>query len=667
MSGFAQTYSQRSAVKASATLRTDPWPAIIIKCEDDLTASKWTIYRKDEKTNQYDYLGEIKAGIDTAFMDEDIDVGDQYTYLIHKESVNKVMGYTLLTAGFETQRKFDYGTCLLIIEKELEADINASLDIYKTDLIREGWRVISHLASNTNDHFEIKKTIKNSYTQSDSTLTAVVLIGNLAVPYSGNMAPDGHTASAPPDHQGAWPADAYYGDLDTVWTDDSVALKNTPARTENTNKRNDGKFDQNIIWNGTELMVGRIFLDGFDEFEPDRVKIYNRYFKRNHEFRTNQYQFEDKAIVNDQFENITEGFAGVGLRHFGQMVGDENVTENTSLLANAIDQKLLWAYGCGGGDYDRCGNRLRDKNGKRVDSFSVSQTSDYFNYNVNCAFNILFGSFFGDWDNDNNLLRAPLAGKSPALATFWAGRPVWHLNEFAHGMPLGQSLLTTQNTDIFLFSDIESAYTYEKMTHIALMGDPTLHLRNIDPFDQSINVSNEMSPNIELSWSGSNEYDGYYVLIKSNHPDSSYKLLNETPIITNSFTTQKLPIDSYLFKIIPIKYYQSPTGSFEVHAQFASGNFSILGDFDNNQNINSKTLSVDIYPNPSHQNLTIKLNKKVRVIEIYSTDGKLIKSINANQKTIHLQTDNFNSGLYTIRVILNHEVITKPFLITHPN
>ena len=44
------------------------------------------------------------------------------------------------------------------------------------------------------------------------------LFGHVPVPYSGDIVPDGHA----PDHQGAWPCDGFYGDMDGLWTDCSV-------------------------------------------------------------------------------------------------------------------------------------------------------------------------------------------------------------------------------------------------------------------------------------------------------------------------------------------------------------------------------------------------------------------------------------------------------------
>lgn len=63
------------------------------------------------------------------------------------------------------------------------------------------------------------------------------------MPYSGNICPDGHCDI----HQGAWPADMYYGDTvgdesNAVWSDLEDYTTYGPARMSNV--PGDGKFDQ---------------------------------------------------------------------------------------------------------------------------------------------------------------------------------------------------------------------------------------------------------------------------------------------------------------------------------------------------------------------------------------------------------------------------------------
>ncbi len=80
-----------------------------------------------------------------------------------------------------------------------------------------------------------------------------LLFGNIPVPYSGNINPDGHD-----DHKGAWPTDYYYGEFDAgAWTDNLVN-NDTASRVANRNIPGDGKFDQSQTPTPPELVVSRV-------------------------------------------------------------------------------------------------------------------------------------------------------------------------------------------------------------------------------------------------------------------------------------------------------------------------------------------------------------------------------------------------------------------------
>ena len=90
-------------------------------------------------------------------------------------------------------------------------------------LTGDGWTVIRRDVSRTDSAANIKSVIQSEYARDPARVRSVFLFGHIPVPYSGNLNPDGH-----PDHQGAWPTDAYYGDMDGTWTDNSIS--NTSAQ-----------------------------------------------------------------------------------------------------------------------------------------------------------------------------------------------------------------------------------------------------------------------------------------------------------------------------------------------------------------------------------------------------------------------------------------------------
>ena len=81
---------------------------------------------------------------------------------------------------------------------------------------------------------EVKETIAALYRAAPDRLRQVLLLGHVPVPYSGNIAPDHHYRPTgnglTPTHQGAWPADIYYGDMVGAWTDTTVDTCNNDIR-----------------------------------------------------------------------------------------------------------------------------------------------------------------------------------------------------------------------------------------------------------------------------------------------------------------------------------------------------------------------------------------------------------------------------------------------------
>lgn len=638
---IAQELGLQRAVEVTAESIEKPFAQVKLIWSDDFDASKWTVYKKDDE-GTFTFLSTVNSP-DTSYVDENVRIGERYTYLIHKEDVTSVLGFGTVTTGVRSKAKHSHGTILVIVEEKLYDAISSTIDQYFNDLKMEGWRVIVHQTSSTATHFDLKAQIKDYHTKSDSTLSTVVLVGDLAIPYSGFIAPDGHTA----DHLGAWPADVYYGDLDGTWTDKQIDTE-TPERPENDNIPGDGKFDQSVIPSDVELMLGRIYLERFDAFESNRFKLYRRYFERNHEFRSSNYRFGNQAIINDDFIDLPEGFAGIGHRSFASAVGRENVS-NGRLLDLARDTSYLLAYGCGNGDYFRAGVKLRNQKGKKIDSFQVSETSDYFEYNINCGINILFGSYFGDWDSDDNLLRAPLAGNSPALATLWAGRPVWHLDELNNGLPIGYSVRTSQNSDIHLFDYIENInLTYERLIHVSLMGDPTIHLQYEKGISNLKVAAGPGRKTADLTWTPSTEAEGYYVYRRDSVKDI-YELLTQVPITENFFTDSFPKEGTNEYMVRASHMHLSPSGSFEMLTPGSTE--KVTGIMGLGKSIENHEQDISVFPNPTSGQITISSSSPVQSVQIIDIKGRVLQEHSGFVNQKNLNTEDLKPGIYLLKAV----------------
>ena len=158
---------------------------------------------------------------------------------------------------------------------------------------------------------------------------------------------------------------------------------------------------------------------------------------------------------------------------------------------------MLFAYGSGGGSWTSA-------------SGVGDSLVDFGKKNSKAVFNVLFGSYFGDWDCADNFLRAPLAGtpNSLGLCDSWGGIFLQHM---ALGEPIGFSTRFSQNYiqyggwQAFGYSNHDSAI------NMNLMGDPTLRLHSVTPPFQV--MANSAAGGITLGWTVSPDaaVGGYHV------------------------------------------------------------------------------------------------------------------------------------------------------------
>ncbi len=445
-------------------------------------------------------------------------------------AVRSEFGYVY--AGNEAPAIEDRGTILLLIDDSYVPALNAEIEQLKNDFILDGWKVQQKLIHSNENVVAVKTQVQQVY-NSVNDLTALFLLGNIPVPYSGNIYPDTHS-----EHKGAWPADLYYGDMDGTWTDETVNTT-TAFFNENHNVPGDGKFDQSIIPSTIELQVGRVDLSRMFLFNDSEIELTRNYLNKNHAFKTGQVNTVRRGLIDDNFNRQFAACAANGYRNFSIMFGWENIDE-VDYRTTLQNQSYLWSYGCG--------------SGSNIDVAGVTSTANFANDNLQTIFTMLFGSQFGDWNHENNVLRAAIAS-GQTLTNVWAGNPDWFFHHMPLGHNIGYSTIKTQNSD-------NGVYLPGKQNiHVALMGDPTLRMHPVvPPTALSINNINE---GIELDWTAPvNETIAGYNVYRSNTIDGNFSKINNNLITNNNFTDIH-PMDGYNVYIVKtVKLESSCSGTY---------------------------------------------------------------------------------------------------------
>jgi hypothetical protein len=435
-----------------------------------------------------------------------------------------------------------------------------------------------------------------------------------------------------PSHRGAWPADVYYGDLDGIYTDDTVNTT-LPARPENDNIPGDGKFDQNLITSRPEIAVGRADFSDLPCFvDKTEAELTKRYLQKNHAFRSGHVIHSGNAFMCDNMEfyygnnAATDGFielySKIGDNNFSALTND--LFPNYSYFLNVRDSlqshSYLASYISGTSGYTNIDN-----------IFTAGQINQMSG--INSVFNWSFGAFFGDWDNPCNLMRMFIGSSGTALTQIWAGNPSAYFHMFGFDRTIGQTIVEHQWNFNTNHHNLPNPYAdnYYRRVHIALMGDPTLRLSYENP---PVNPTAETGPqpgSVLLSWSSNGDSQANYLVFRAQNDDQAFELIGETQ--ANQFSFLDLnPLQGQSVYMVRAKaLHTTGSGSFY---NLSSGRFVTF----NNISSVSVTFQSNVICLPANQ---VEIN--------YSVSNNL----NNASATVIGYLNNPNAPLLTQNIILN--------------
>lgn len=529
----AQNYGQQAALTMEAVCTKSP-ACIVLGWPVRTDIKNYALQRKATGTSTVTLS---LTATSSSYTDTTVSAGVVYEY--------KLIGYPLVTgtptsfgsvrAGIEIPLVESRGKVLIIMESSIVNQNVSKINRLNDDLTGEGW-VVDQLVVNASDSVaSVKSQIVSRYTAAGATLKSLILLGHVPVPYSGNLNPDSHT-----EHKGAWPCDGYYGDMhDSVWTDSTVN-NSTAARPENRNIPGDGKFDQSSFPGTVELSVGRIDFDNLPAFAPlTHADLIGRYLDKNHNFRTGTTSVARSGLVDDNLASMTEALSAAGRRAICASFGGANLIDGDFLTHGSAK---LMGVGIGYGSYDSIQG--------------VGTAAAFAAGTINTVFNQNFGSYFGDWDSQNNVMRALIAANGVSLTTMWGGRPVINLYGMALGRTVGECVQSSMNqgTDAYLQIGYNS-----KGTHIALMGDPTLRLFPVLPATNIVAEITNGTATVTWTASAASGVVGYNVY-RADAAGQAFVLRNTGLVAGNSYADASAPATSrYMVKAVILETSKSGT------------------------------------------------------------------------------------------------------------
>ena len=465
------------------------------------------------------------------------------------------------------------GRVLLLVTQKVAARMGDALKQFKLDLVGDGWSVAQRTTPEHHSMWktryqrrlaEVKSAIIEFRQQSPSERNVVLLIGNVPVPYSGLRAEDGHQRPGD-DHRGAWPCDAYYGDVDGVWTDEIVSYTNRSHRS-NTNQPCDGKLDSDYLPSALEVAVGRLDFSnlpgiagsslpgrprGSDKIE---VALLRRYFDKNHAYRMGRFRYEKRAAAKSYLSpwlgrNIELNAFRNGCGLFGNR---ENAVCELDCFMMASPTLLGFLAGYGGSDSIASGRH---------------QTSlmNRPGYGPKSAFLMLYGSWGADWNLRDSFTKAALANASTGLAAMSSLHGQWNLLALGLGKPLATCYLETAN-------EIDRRGRVPRS--LSILGDITLRLHIIPPV--ATLDARRKEDSIALSWTTDQplqEELGCFIYRSSKLMGPYLRISGSSPIRGREFIDGNASDSEPYYMVRRAAIVRTPAGSY---TNLSQGQFIFL-------------------------------------------------------------------------------------------
>jgi hypothetical protein len=538
------------AVQITAVLETNP-PSISLNWVQDMYgAESYTIYRKSkEATNWGDPVLELDGSM-TNYTDTNVQVGATYEYQIVKDATLGYTGFGYIYSGIEAPLTEDRGTLILVVATNSTIGLSNELAQLQTDLTGDGWYVICEDVSSNDPPQYIRSLITDDYYADPVDVEAVFLFGHVPILESGYLNYDGH-------YTRAMPADTYYGEMNDDWTvpDDPT---NGPSYIPSDVALEVGRVD----------MFNMIGVGSVEGPWPSEQELLRNYLNKDHLWRTHQIQVQRQALMGDRRGDVDGplAMAASGYRNFTPFVGlsDPLYGTNDIIEANTEDDapipqrwismldttNYLWAFGDGGGELNGC--TYLGTNGE----YNEVLSTDIVGTDAQAVFVMLFGSYMGNWDGQDDLLRSVLATQTMGLACMMVGEPHWFVHHMGLGETIGYSTRLTVN-NCMLYQSASNAFM--RAVYINLMGDPTLRH---DPICPPSRFTATAGPNgVALNWTpGFDPVLGYNVYI-STDPAGPFSRLNNSLIVATNYTDVEVS-GAYYYMVRGVRVETNPSGSY---------------------------------------------------------------------------------------------------------
>jgi hypothetical protein len=407
----------------------------------------------------------------TSWTDTSVTIGQYYEY---KVTINgSANGY--ISAGIKVPQETYRGKIVLVVDNTFQTSLATSIQNLINDLNADKWVVAPIYVSRTATPASVRNSIKAVYDADPTNTKAVYLLGHVPVASLGNVNPDGHVGRR-------MSSDSIYGEMTSNWT--SLASGCTPAPTSPVGQdtglnnleapSNDAIFCYSNPPSALELQVGRVDMFRVTAFGGTEDSLLSNYLAKVSQYKKKQFTPIERALIKDYFGGSNGKTLGsTYFATLGGIVGANNLTINnagspnlSSLLNN---QSYLWTYG----NYYGLNTQgsVAYSNVPVLGNTTIASTTPW-----GSVFTILWGSYFGEWNDQNAYLKSLLAS-GQSMATVYGGPRMWYFHSTGMGKNIGFGALSSiNNSSLYTPAADDGGYgtSLNSSSYMTLLGDPTL-------------------------------------------------------------------------------------------------------------------------------------------------------------------------------------------------
>ena len=521
------------------------------------------IYRRSPGGNGNDWVQvatNLPAGT-AEWTDNSVAAGNIYEYQIKRKNswtYNSVTydatGYTLGCANADNSGY--QGQMILLVADNIPSDLSAKYAGLKRELTGEGWKVnelIVAKASSWNsgaDVAAIRGQVAQIYNNApaDDKPKLLFILGHVPMPRSGSTsvtAPDAHDQN-----KGARGCDAYYADIDGVYTDlatyDPGGLQ-TPFAI---NLPNDYKWDQDFLPSEVEMGFGRVDFADITDYPESELVLIERYLDKLSNYRNVAAGFDmgSKTAFNFGYNNSNDA----SYRNLPNLSTSAQVFENTTALSHpqwVANNGPFMVY---------------------MQNEVAPSISEWNTYGMNATIYTSDQSYWGYNDvpqagSEYSRIRALPASNTKCLVTIWTTAGANLFYQSCTGSPIGLALKdvinhNTVNNKIERPPQQWDTQDWWNRSHFTMNGDPTIRLYQVPP-PSNVALSFGTGQAV-LSWQAPAGSGYTYNVYASNEEFGKYNKVNAQPLTTLNFTITNYHAGNW-YMVRAVKNMTSGCGSFQ--------------------------------------------------------------------------------------------------------